>query len=214
VIYLFIDLHVHTKPKSPCSNLSPREAIEEARRIGLNAICLMEHDVLWSDEEIAELKRKYNFLVLKGYEISSLDGHFLAYGFTTLVPPFLELKEIRERFQTEDGFLAIAHPFREFLVVGISEFGLQVEEEAKKEIFQMLDGIEILNGRVSKKANIFAKKVNQLLKLKAIGGSDAHELYEIGKVVTEFDADDIQNAKDLVRELKSGKYHITRYREE
>jgi hypothetical protein len=98
-------------------------------------------------------------------------------------------------------------------VVGISEFGLQAEEEAKKEVFKLVDGIETLNGRVSKKANNFAKRVNKILQLNAIGGSDAHELHEVGKTVTEFQTDDIKNEQDLVRELKTGNYEVNYYRD-
>ena len=210
---MIIDLHVHTAPKSPCSNMSPQELITEAKKVGLDGVCLMEHDVLWSADEIAFLRQKYNFLILSGYEISSLDGHFLAYGFSKKVEPFLELKEIREILGYDSGFLAIAHPFREFLVVGISEIGLQVEEESKKEIFKLVDGIEILNGRVSKKANNFAKKVNSLLNLKGIGGSDAHELYEVGKIVTEFETSSIKNETELVKELRTGNYTVKYFRE-
>ncbi|MFX1299250.1 MAG: PHP-associated domain-containing protein, partial [Promethearchaeota archaeon] len=72
----------------------------------------------------------------------------------------------------------------------------KIKEESKKEIFKFVDGIEILNGRVSKKANKFARKVNSLLNLKGIGGSDAHELYEVGKVVTEFRYSEILNEKE------------------
>ena len=210
---MIIDLHIHTRPKSPCSNITPRDVIEECKRIELDAVCLMEHDILWTDQEITALRNKYDFLVLKGYEISSLDGHFLAYGYQRTIEPFLELKEIREILGDNQGFLAIAHPFREFLVAGINEIGLTVEEEAKKEIFKLVDGIEILNGRVSKKANKFAKKVNSLLNLKAIGGSDAHEIYEVGKVVTDFKTDTIKDEEDLVKELKRGNYEVKYFRE-
>jgi len=189
------------------------EAVEEAKKIGLDGICLMEHDVQWTDEEITAAQKKYDFLILKGYEISSLDGHFLAYGFQKTVDSFLELKEIRNLLGYETGFLAIAHPFREFLVVGISEIGLQVEEEAKKNIFRLVDGIEVLNGRASKKANNFAKKVNKFLNLKEIGGSDAHETYEVGKIVTDFEKHDIKNVTDLVRELRTGKYNVKYFRD-
>jgi len=212
-MWLIIDLHVHSKPKSPCSSITPREAIEEARRIGLDGICFVEHDVLWTDEEITALRKESGFLVLKGYEISSLDGHFLAFGYTKVVEPFLELSEIRKLHDPQHGFLAIAHPFREFLVVGVNEIGLSAEAEAKKPIFKLLDGIEVMNGRVSKKANKFTKQVNSIVRLKELGGSDAHELYEIGKVVTEINTASIANEADLVRELKTGKYSVRYFRE-
>jgi predicted metal-dependent phosphoesterase TrpH len=211
---MLIDLHIHTNPKSPCSSMTLDQVVEEAKRIGLDGVCLMEHDILWPDEEITLARLKYKFLILKGYEISSFDGHFLAYGYKELVAPYLEIREIREILLPSEGFLAIAHPFREFLVAGIEEIGLKVEEEAKKALFQFVDGIEVLNGRVSKKANKFTKKVNSILNLKEIGGSDAHEIYEIGKIVTDFKSFDIKNETDLVRELKMGSYEVKYFRDE
>jgi predicted metal-dependent phosphoesterase TrpH len=213
-MWLIIDLHVHSKPKSPCSSMTPQQIIEEARRIGLDGICFVEHDVLWTDEEITALRKESGFLVLKGYEISALDGHFLAFGYKKVVEPFLELSEIRKFHDSQRGFLVIAHPFREFLVVGVNEIGLSVEAEANKPVFKLVDGIEVINGRVSKKANKFAKQVNSIVRLKELGGSDAHELYEIGKVVTEFNSASITNEADLVRELKTGNYTVKYFREE
>ena len=210
---MLIDLHIHTKPKSPCSSLTPEQVVAEAKKVGIDGVCLMEHDVLWSDEEIAGMREKYDFPIFKGFEISSLDGHFLAFGYEKTVDPFLELKEIREILKPDEGFLAIAHPFREFLVVGLQEIGLKLEDESKKEIFKLVDGIEILNGRVSKKANKFARKVSSLLNLKGIGGSDAHELYEVGKIVTDFKNPNIKDENDLVRELKTGNYDVKYFRD-
>lgn len=140
---LIIDLHVHTNPKSPCSSMSPLEAIEQAKKIGLDGICLVEHDVLWTEREIIELCEKTNFKVFRGVEISSLDGHVLAYGYNKLIDPFLEMEEIRDFYKDDNGFLAIAHPFREFLVVGVSQIAASPEEESRKKFFQYVNGIKI-----------------------------------------------------------------------
>jgi len=42
---------------------------------------------------------------------------------------------------------------------------------------------------------------------KCIGGSDAHTLDEIGRIVTVFDKD-IYTSEDLIRELREGDYTI------
>ncbi len=207
---MIIDLHVHTNPKSPCSSISALEAIEQAKKIGLDGICLVEHDVLWSKKEIISLEKKTNFKVFRGVEISSLDGHVLAFGYDNVVEPFLEVEEIFNYYKNQNGFLAIAHPFREFLVVGLSQIAASPEKESKKKFFQYVNAIEILNGRVSKKANIFTKKVNEYLGLKAIGGSDAHELHEVGKVVTIF-KDEIKNETEFVYQLLNGEYEVNYY---
>ena len=63
------------------------------------------------------------------------------------------------------------------------------------------------------KANVFTKKVNQFLNLKAIGGSDAHELHEVGNAVTIF-KNNIQNEKDLIKELLNGEYEVKFFNKE
>ncbi|NHI91468.1 MAG: PHP domain-containing protein [Candidatus Lokiarchaeota archaeon] len=204
---MIIDLHVHTNPKSPCSSMSPIQVIDQAEKIGLDAVCFVEHDVLWTKEEIDQIQNDTDIKIFRGLEISSLDGHILAYGYEKVVEPFLDIKEIYDFYENQEGFLAFAHPFREFLVVGVDQIAASPEEESKKEIYKFLHGIEILNGRVSKKANVFTQKVNNFLNLKAIGGSDAHELHEVGKVVTIF-KNMIYNEKDLVNQLINGEYEV------
>ena len=41
---MVIDLHVHSSPASPCSSIPVEQLIEEARAIGLDGICLTDHN--------------------------------------------------------------------------------------------------------------------------------------------------------------------------
>jgi hypothetical protein len=61
-----IDLHVHSYPASSCSVASADQLIEEAKSIGLDGICLTEHNYLWEAGKIEELRQHYGFLVLRG----------------------------------------------------------------------------------------------------------------------------------------------------
>jgi hypothetical protein len=60
----FIDLHVHTSPASPCASSSVDEMIAEAKRIGLDGICLTDHNHQWDPKEIETLREKHRFVVL------------------------------------------------------------------------------------------------------------------------------------------------------
>ena len=44
VMGVVMDLHIHTKRLSPCSEMSPEEAAIEAKKIGLDGICFTEHN--------------------------------------------------------------------------------------------------------------------------------------------------------------------------
>jgi len=52
------ELHCHTTRYSECSVMSPSALVRQARKIGLDGVCITEHDVAWSDDELAELRRE------------------------------------------------------------------------------------------------------------------------------------------------------------
>ena len=77
---MLIDLHNHTWPRSHDSVLDPEDLITRAKELGLDGICLTEHDAVWNPTEAQALAEKHDFLVIPGVEISTDDGHILAYG--------------------------------------------------------------------------------------------------------------------------------------
>jgi len=50
------------------------EMIEEAKRIGLDGICLTDHNYRWDPKDIQKLREKHQFLVLGGNEITTVQG--------------------------------------------------------------------------------------------------------------------------------------------
>ncbi|MHA1378949.1 MAG: PHP domain-containing protein [Candidatus Helarchaeota archaeon] len=208
---MIIDLHVHTSPLSPCSNITLEQTIDEAIKIGLDGIVLTEHNKLRTKEEMELIRKKYDFLVLQGNEITTLQGDILVYGSDKNTEEMISAGELRKLVGTEGVFIAAAHPFREFLVVGIGVLKLEVKDAANRRVFKFVDGIEIQNGRVSDQGNNFASRVNEQLGLVGIGGSDAHEIYEIGKVVTKFQ-NNIKNEAALVKELHAKRFKIKMFR--
>ena len=77
---MLIDLHSHTWPRSHDSVLNPDDLIVRAKAAGLDAIVFTEHDTVWDQKSVEDLKDKHKFLVLAGVEISTDDGHILAFG--------------------------------------------------------------------------------------------------------------------------------------
>jgi hypothetical protein len=104
-----------------------------------------------------------------------------------------------------------AHPFRGFLVFGVGQTGLKAEQAITRPLFKQIDAVEILNGKVTEKENNFAAKVASGLNLPGTGGSDAHEIYEVGRYATRF-SDQIKNAGDFLHALKSGNYSPVTFR--
>ena len=67
-----IDLHNHTSYGSACSYMTPDELIQRAKLMGLDGICITEHNQLWSEEMLEKWRRKHNFLVLGGVAVLAL----------------------------------------------------------------------------------------------------------------------------------------------
>src|SRR5260370_17144831 len=75
------DLHMHTTRYSPDSVMDPIALVRRARQVGLDGVVITEHDCLWTETELEELRRaEPGLVVLAGVEVSCREGHFLAYG--------------------------------------------------------------------------------------------------------------------------------------
>jgi len=208
---MVIDLHVHTFPASPCSSIPVGELIAEAKEIGLDAICLTEHNHVWDPKEVAELSQKNNFLVLRGNEITTDQGDMIVFGLEKEIKGIVKLEELREEVLRAGGFMIVAHPFRGFLTFGVGKLGLTPEKAMERPLFKLVDAVEILNSKVTKKENDFAARVAAGLHLPATGGSDAHEASAVGIYATRFSRV-IQDEKGLIEALKSGDYSPIAFR--
>ena len=52
---MIIDLHFHTEAFSSCSRIPLLEGVKRAKEIGLDGICLTEHDVFHENRNIKSL---------------------------------------------------------------------------------------------------------------------------------------------------------------
>lgn len=202
---LVIDLHVHTSEASPCSSAPLGDLVTEAKRIGLDGICLTDHNHVWDPKALVELRRKHDFLILRGNEIATDQGDMLVFGFDEDIKEIIRLDELRSKVVKTGGFMIAAHPFRGFLTFGIGQLGLTPEKAMERPLFQHVDAVEVLNSKVSDKENRFSSQVAAGLGLPGTGGSDAHEVEEVGIYATRF-SDTIKNEEELVEALKGGRY--------
>ena len=208
-----VDLHIHTSPASPCSSAPADKIIEEARRIGLDGICLTDHNYVWNSEVVKNLSQKHGFMVLRGNEITTDQGDVLVFGFDRDVKGIIKLQDLRKEVIQAGGFIVVAHPFRGFLTFNVGELGLTPEKAMERPLFKCVDAVETLNGKVTERENAFALKVARGLGLPITGGSDAHEIFEVGRYATRF-TDRINDEKDLVRALQQGGYSPIAFRKE
>lgn len=207
----FIDLHTHTSPASPCSSAGADELVAEAKRIGLDAVCLTDHNHLWDPAAARELGQKHGIVVLRGNEITTAQGDMLVFGLEQDVQGIISLEELRAMAEEQGAFIIAAHPFRGFLTVGVDELGLDLERAMARPMFKLVDALETLNSKVTPDENRFSGQVAQGLGRPATGGSDAHQVDEVGIYATRFDKVITQQA-ELVAALRSGRYQPVPYR--
>ena len=202
-----IDLHTHTSPRSPCSSVAPLDLVGEAARVGLDGICLTEHQVLWRPDEIAELAQATPVKIFRGNEFTTNQGDILVFGYEEDRKELLTIEELRDAVTAAGGFMIAAHPFRGFKTFGIGQLQMTVEQAAGRKVFDFVDALEIRNGKVSDQENEMAARVAARLDLPGTAGSDAHRLDEVGKWVTDFERE-IENEQELIEELRAGRFAV------
>lgn len=200
-----IDLHSHTFPMSACSNMSVEQLIEAAKQVGLDGICVTEHNKAWEQDEILKLREKFSFLILNAMEVTTKDGDVLVFGFYEEMNDVISARELRLRVNEVGGYTVAAHPFRGFLLFGFSDLSLSPDRAATRPVFQAVDGIEAYNCKVTEQETRLAFDVGARLGLPCLAGSDAHTVADVGKHYTIFTGE-IATEDDLVRELRAGRF--------
>ena len=202
-----IDLHLHTWPKSQCSTIEPADLVKEAEKIGLDAICITEHQVLWSPAEIKALVSSSSLKIFSANEITTAQGDVLVYGLDKDIQGIITIQELQQEVQAAGAFSILAHPFRGFKTFGISDLQMSVDQASKKKALQFVDAIEIRNGKVTDNDNQMAEKVAEKLAMPGTGGSDAHVIDDVGRFITIFE-NDIADEQELVEALRAGAYTV------
>jgi len=202
-----VDLHIHTRPKSPCSAIDPSALLEEARRAGLDGVCLTEHQNPWSPGEVEELMKAGGIRVFQGNEITTNQGDILVFGYDRDVKGVVPIQDLRKEVEPVGGLMIAAHPFRGFLLFGISQLQLDLEQACKRSVFQHVDGLEIHNCKVTDPENDMARRVAERLGLLGVAGSDAHRLDEVGKCVTIFERE-VRAEQELIEEIRAGRFTV------
>jgi hypothetical protein len=194
-------MHVHTNVSSPCSLIDPRQMIERAIEIGLDAVCVTEHEEIGGAQVAQELGAELGFKVFKGIEIYTEYGDMLVYGLYRDAPgwktPFARLLSLCSEV---DAVIVPAHPCR---IPG--ELESVHGEEAVAGMMARVVAVETRNGGCTPRGNLAAMELASRYGLPGIGGSDAHHLCQVGRCGTDFPGD-IATDEELVEALRRGGY--------
>ena len=206
---MIIDIHTHTYPTSVDSFIDADDLIEEAKRIGLDGICITDHDGFWDHGEVEDLSRRHDFLVLPGCEVTTEEGHLLVYGLQNYIFGMHRATFVKEKLDSEQGAMVVAHPYRrtyrKSAHVSKAAYHEMVERAARNEVFGMVNAVEVFNGRGLPEENAFSHEMARRFGLPGTGASDAHKLEDLGSFATEFDRR-ITSLDDLIAELRAGRF--------
>jgi hypothetical protein len=195
-----VDMHLHTVKGGSDSSLSPRQLMEEAKRIGLGGVNISEHDRLWDAHELETLRSESRLC------------HIIVIGLDQYLPGIRRAAELRRVVSKAGGFMFVAHPFRHFFDPfhfrrdGREPPSLSPEEAARLPVFELVDEVEVANGGCTPRENYFALLVARILGKRGIGSSDAHSTHGLGCFTTVFERP-LADERDLIAELKAGRYY-------
>lgn len=194
---MFIDTHIHESKYSLDSKFSLEQAVKKAKEIGLNGICITDHESNNIREEALEYGKKNNFLIIVGAEVLTYQGDVVVFGLKDIPQEKIEARELLLNVKEAKGVAIAAHPFRNNNR-GMGNYIREVKE--------LLFGIEAFNGSTEPHQNLFAYALATELGLPAFGASDAHLVERVGKYSTVF-PDGIRDEQDFIFAVKNGMVH-------
>jgi predicted metal-dependent phosphoesterase TrpH len=169
------DLHIHTT-YSADSLITPKDLVYYAKKRGLNACAVTDHNTLDGAYKIA---KETDFLIIPGMEVSSSDGHIVALNIHELIPRSHSAVETVARIHKAGGIAIACHPYVYFKGC----LGEKVCED--------FDAVEVINARAFpfKRSVKKAQEAAERLRLPRVAGTDAHFGPQIGSGYTEIEAE-------------------------
>ena len=193
--YTVVDPHFHTHYSDGFNSVAA--IVKRARELNIG-IAVTDHNEI---RGAVELDRHESLLNIPGIEITSKEGtHLLVYfydikglklfykndlqpkmGHDIMSSTALEMEEIIERARAFESIIVFPHPYSAtFTGIHNSYFS----EERLGRLFQMVDGIEVINAENLNKWNLRSALLGFNLDIGLTGGSDGHRLAQMGKVVS------------------------------
>lgn len=192
---LRVDFHIHSH-FSADSDMSPEEIIAAAKKAGLDAIAVTDHNTIkggLATERVSE-----GLVVFVGAEIKAKGGELIGLNLKKDVPSGLSPLQTCKLIKERGGFVIVPHPFDRFRN-GIGK--------VTEKLVGYIDAVEIFNARtLVSKFNKEAMQLAEKYELPFVVGSDSHFVNEIGSAYTLVNAP--KNKAAILKAVKMGKVSI------
>ncbi len=179
------DLHIHSIHSWDGTSTVSAILKKASHHLNLNVIAITDHDEIKGALEAVLLASYYGIEVIPGIEISTKDGHLLGLFVNKKISPGLSLIETLIQIGDLGGIAIAAHPSAN----GMKSLNPSIINKALNHprAGKTLLGLEVFNASlVHMHSNSLAKELANQLPIAAVGNSDAHLLWLIGKGATSF----------------------------
>lgn len=194
---MIIDTHVHENKYSFDSFIDFKESIELAKLIGLDGMCITNHDNNNLRNDIGDSANINGVLVIVGAEVLTHEGDILVFGVKDIPQHKMSAEELLTLVKKHNGAAIAAHPFRN------NNRGIG---DNMRKVSHLLSGVESFNGSTLSYHNLQSYALSTELNLPSLGASDAHIMEKLGTYATKFN-NSIRDHKDFIEALKTGDFH-------
>jgi len=177
------DLHLHTTYSDGMGTVTA--VLEAARRAELDIVAITDHDELAGALRARDLAPRYGVGVVPGVEITTAEGHLLAYWIKRPVPAGRPLLETLLRVGEQGGLCVAAHPTAQWLPsLGAARIRRALQHPDARRV---LVGIEVYNVGLPRLVNNRgAQALGHETGLAQLANSDSHMPWSIGLCHSEF----------------------------
>jgi predicted metal-dependent phosphoesterase TrpH len=186
-----VDLHLHSSASPDC-HVEPEQVAARCCRLGLIPVFLTDHN---SIEGASRLQAIAGQRVVVGEEIMTSAGELIGLFLSRPIPKGLTPTVTAHEIKDQGGLVYLEHPY--------DQFRRHLAEDAIEAVADLIDIVEVFNGRSDIDANRRAADLRDTLGAAPGAGSDAHTIREIGTVYLEME--DFEGASDFLAKLHKAK---------
>ena len=186
-----VDLHSHTSASTDCTT-DPTRFAEQCDRLGLAPIFVTDHDTTVAAARLQVVSRQR---VVIGEEITTTEGELIGLFLQNRIRPGLTARQTALEIKDQGGLVYLEHPY--------DQFRRHLSEEAIEGLADLIDIVEVFNGRSDEKTNRRAEELREILGAAPGAGSDAHTLRELGSVYVEME--NFDGAQQFLANLRAAR---------